>query len=298
MDFSGADAGVIMMSDTIDVSALTIPELNFWFNNNLGTNPCVPYNQLYPEVYNGTAWVTLDTLQQENAGVWSEHFYALGAYVLTGNKLLVRFRAEAGATTSGSAFYHDLVIDDIAVREFSLCRVPVSLSADSITDNSALARWSAGPSMDTAWTVQWGLNGFTLGSGTLTTVQVDSLLLSGLADFTLYDFYVRGHCSPTDTSAWGGPFTFTTPPSCQAPTMLGATGITDNSANLVWTDPNPTQAGNYDIFIGLQGTLADPNTNPNTMPSIGGWNSTSFSLPGLPSNTCFFSIEKPDFLYT
>jgi hypothetical protein len=57
LDFSGTDAGVIMTSDTIDVSAVTIPELNFWFNNNLGTNPCSPYNQIYPEVYNGTAWI-------------------------------------------------------------------------------------------------------------------------------------------------------------------------------------------------------------------------------------------------
>jgi hypothetical protein len=66
------------------------------------------------------------------------------------------------------------------------------LAADSITDMSAIARWSAGPSTDTAWTVQWGLNGFAIGSGTFTTVQVDSLLLSGLADLTAYDFYVRG----------------------------------------------------------------------------------------------------------
>jgi hypothetical protein len=64
---------------------------------------------------------------------------------LPGNKLVVRFRAEAGASTSGSAYYHDLAIDDISVRQYSLCRVPVSLTADSITDASAITKWSAGP---------------------------------------------------------------------------------------------------------------------------------------------------------
>jgi len=245
LDFSGTDAGVIMTSDTIDVSAVTIPELNFWFNNNLGTNPCSPYNQIYPEVYNGTAWITLDTLQQENAGIWTEHFYVLGAYVLPGNKLLVRFRAEAGGTASGYAFYHDLAVDDISVRQYSLCRVPVMLAADSITDMSAIARWSAGPSTDTAWTVQWGLNGFAIGSGTFTTVQVDSLLLSGLADLTAYDFYVRGYCTSGDTSAWAGPFTFTTLPSCVAPINQSVSNITAYVATLHWDSgagPNPDTA--------------------------------------------------------
>ena len=254
MDFSGTDGGVIMMSDTIDVSALTIPELNFWFNNNLGTNPLSPLNQLYVEVYNGSGWSTLDTLQQDNLGIWSEHFYALGAYVLPGDKLLVRFRAEPGGSASGSAFYHDLAIDDISIRQFSLCRVPINLSADNITDNSATTRWSAGPSTDTAWTVQWGLAGFSIGTGTMTTVLVDSLNLSGLADLTTYEFYVRGYCTSGDTSAWAGPFSFTTLPSCVAPTNQSVTAVTAFTSTLRWSagsGPNSDTA--WSILYDLTG---------------------------------------------
>ena len=254
MDFSGSDAGVILMSDTIDVSALTIPELNFWYNNNEGSNGVNPYNTLYVEVYNGTAWVGVDTLQQDNAGVWSEHFYNLLAYVLPGNKLLVRFRAEPGATISGSAFYQDLAIDDISVRQYSLCRVPVTLFADNITDNSAIARWSAGPSADTAWTVQYDLSGFAIGTGTSTTVQVDSLILSGLADYTFYDFYVRGYCTSGDTSAWAGPFTFQTLPTCVEPDSLEAFNLSDTSAYLNWKAGNGANLDTaWSVLYGAQG---------------------------------------------
>ncbi|MDC0015169.1 T9SS type A sorting domain-containing protein [Flavobacteriales bacterium] len=217
MDFSGTDAGVILESDTIDVAALTIPELNFWFNNHLGANPLSPLNQVYVEVYNDTVWATIDTLQQDNLGIWSEHYYNLAAYVPVSNNIVVRFRAEPGATTSGSAFYQDLALDDISVREFTLCRPPVSLTATAVTAISATARWNAGPAGSTTWSIETGTVGFALGTGTYTNVTVDSLNLTGLSPATQYSFYVRGYCTGSDTSAWAGPYTFLT--NCTSDTI-------------------------------------------------------------------------------
>ena len=217
MDFSGTDAGVILESDTIDVAALTIPELNFWFNNHLGANPLSPLNQVYVEVYNDTVWATIDTLQQDNLGIWSEHYYNLAAYVPVSNNIVVRFRAEPGATTSGSAFYQDLALDDISVREFTLCRPPVSLTATAVTAISATARWNAGPAGSTTWSIETGTVGFALGTGTYTNITVDSLNLTGLSPATQYSFYVRGYCTGSDTSAWAGPYTFLT--NCTSDTI-------------------------------------------------------------------------------
>jgi hypothetical protein len=69
--------------------------------------------------------------------------------------------------------------------------------------------------------------------------------LSGLADLTAYDFYVRGYCTSGDTSAWAGPFTFTTLPSCVAPINQSVSNVTAYVATLHWDSgagPNPDTA--------------------------------------------------------
>ncbi|MDA9262372.1 fibronectin type III domain-containing protein, partial [bacterium] len=246
LDYSGTDAGVIMMSDTIDVSSVPKPELSFWFNNNLGTNPCDPFNPLFIEGYDGTSWVVIDLLQQDNLGVWSEHYYDLCSFVLPGNKVLVRFRAEPGATISGSRFYHDLAIDDISVDTLRVnCFQPQALTADSITDFSATLRWGAGCS-DTAWSVKLGLQGFDpLTAGTYTHTNVDTLSVITLNDFVDYDFYVRSYCNLGDTSAWAGPFSFKTLPTCVPPINQTVSNVTEYTATLKWDSgagPNPDTA--------------------------------------------------------
>ncbi|MFT4695394.1 MAG: hypothetical protein ACI8RY_000550 [Urechidicola sp.] len=236
LDYSGTgESGVIMMSDTIDVSLVPKPELSFWFNNNLGTNPCDPFNLVFIEGYDGTSWVVIDLLQQDNLGVWSEHFYDLCSFVMPGNKVLVRFRAESGATISGSRFYHDLAIDDISVDTLRVnCFQPQALIANSITVSTAVLKWGAGCS-DTAWSVKYGGTGFDPATaGIYVHTNIDSLLLTSLNDITTYDFYVRSYCNLGDTSAWAGPFTFTTLPLCIAPTSQSISDLTSSSATLRW----------------------------------------------------------------
>ncbi|MDB4089585.1 fibronectin type III domain-containing protein, partial [Flavobacteriales bacterium] len=268
LDYSGTDAGVIMMSDTIDVSSVPKPELSFWFNNNLGTNLCDPFNPLFIEGYDGTSWVVIDLLQQDNLGVWSEHYYDLCSFVLPGNKVLVRFRAEPGATISGSRFYHDLAIDDISVDTLRVnCFQPQALTADNITDFSAIMKWGAGCS-DTAWSVKYGVTGFDPATaGTYVHTNIDTLLVNTLNDFVLYDFYVRSYCNLGDTSVWAGPFTFQTLPSCVPPVNLSVDSVTAYSATLKWDSgagPNPDTAWSviYDT-MGFSPTMSGTYTHVN-----------------------------------
>lgn len=70
-------------------------------------------------------------------------------------------------------------------------------------DNTkALITWSAAGA--SAWDIQYGLEGFTLGEGTSTTSSTPSKAITGLTD-AAYDFYVRAHCSETQNSDWVGP---------------------------------------------------------------------------------------------
>ena len=55
--------------------------------------------------------------------------------------------------------------------------------------------WTAGGT-ETAWNVEYGLSGFTLGSGgpSTSTSTTPSYSMSGLSDNTSYDVYVQADC--------------------------------------------------------------------------------------------------------
>jgi hypothetical protein len=111
-------------------------------------------------------------------------------------------------------------------------------------------------------------------------------IIPGLADGITYDLYVRANCGASQGPWSLCPTEFTTPPTCLAPVNLTATSITSSTADISWVDSNAPATNNYDILLGLQGTLSDPNLTPQS-PSIPNWNNDTFSLTNLPQNTCF-----------
>ena len=163
------------------------------------------------------------------------------------------------------------------------CLPPIGLSASNIMATSATLTWvdtlNSMPAMD--YDIEL-LLATAPPSGTPTTTGITTTTFNqtGLMPTTSYDYYVRGHCSATDTSVWFGPFTFTTPASCVAPSALTATNITSSSVDLGWTENNAST--DWEIEIGAQGFtptgmatfLGGPVTNPQP-------------LGGLPPNTCF-----------
>ena len=81
------------------------------------------------------------------------------------------------------------------------------LGAYNIVADSASIYWDG--TSQTQWEIEYGTTGFSLGSGTSSVVTNDTIEISGLSSLTQYEFYVRTICSIGDTSAWVGPFTFT-----------------------------------------------------------------------------------------
>ena len=69
--------------------------------------------------------------------------------------------------------------------------------------------WTAGGN-ETAWNVEYGTSGFTLGTGTLTTVSSNPTNISGLTGNTSYDLFVQADCGTSGVGPWAGPFTVTT----------------------------------------------------------------------------------------
>jgi len=89
------------------------------------------------------------------------------------------------------------------------CPQPNNLAANNITSNSADLSWTAGGS-ETSWNIEYGLSGFTQGSGLISNSTSPSHILSGLSSSTFYEYYVQAQCGTNDLSFWTGPFIFNT----------------------------------------------------------------------------------------
>lgn len=89
------------------------------------------------------------------------------------------------------------------------CPDPTTLMANNITATSADLGWTEN-GFATNWNIEWGTAGFTLGTGTMVSDTVNPYSLTGLSASTSYDFYIQADCGG-DSSAWVGPYSFTTP---------------------------------------------------------------------------------------
>lgn len=203
MDQSLTDATVVLEMNDIDVSALTIPYLEFYYWM-CGTGYS-PINHTIIQTWDGSAWNHLDSISTATVG-WEEKGYDLSGRTHGTNLVRVRFIAESGG--SGSDFNGDNVLDDITIKEKPSCANPSNLGATAITATSASIFWTTGGA--TNWNVEYGATGFTQGAGMMLNATNDTVNLTALSPSTDYEFYMRDSCGAGDLSAWAGPFAFTT----------------------------------------------------------------------------------------
>ena len=99
--------------------------------------------------------------------------------------------------------------------EVESCPGLANVMAGNITATSADLSWT---STLTDFVVEWGVDGFTQGTGTLIATSSNPHTLSGLTPNTDYDFYARGVCTPNvDSTDWVGPISFSTPCAVETP---------------------------------------------------------------------------------
>ena len=127
------------------------------------------------------------------------------------------------------------------------CPSPSNLTVTNIMATSADLSWTAGGT-ETLWNVE--IVDVTAG-GTVTGTATDSgvanpFLVSGLTPDNSYEYYVQADCGG-DTSAWVGPFSFSTPPTCPEPSDLTATNIMTTSADLGWTENGSASLYNVEV---------------------------------------------------
>jgi hypothetical protein len=176
--------------------------------------------------------------------------YEYGAYATAvANKSTIRFFLRNYNSDSSwalkSVVYNNTVSNTMRVDSMqgsrqlflanfvSTCSVPSALTTAAISPAGAQLGWTSGGAG--LWNIQYGLPGFTPGTGTsIKAVNTNPYLLNGLVSGTAYEFYVQDSCTGLGSSAWAGPYAFKT---LINPARLGAgTGLTFNGAESIVTD--------------------------------------------------------------
>lgn len=122
---------------------------------------------------------------------------------------------------------------NVSITLAPACPAPNQLSATGINLTSANLTWN---SLGSTFDVEHGLTGFSP-TGIPTHSGVGNPFnITGLAQGTGYQYYVRQDCGVDGTSTWSGPFAFTTlnvGSACEAPIVVGSLPYTttDNTSN-------------------------------------------------------------------
>ncbi|MFK8006229.1 MAG: fibronectin type III domain-containing protein [Saprospiraceae bacterium] len=157
------------------------------------------------------------------------------------------------------------------------CLAPPNVSVDNLTNSSADITWAVSDSADT-YNIEYGLAGFTLGTGTLTNTTDLFLNLTSLMQNTEYQFYIQSDCGSGEMSNFAGPFSFMTLLSCPAPTNVMITDVNSTFVDISW-DASFAAIG-YNIEYGLVGFTLGTGTVINTT-------NLSTTISGLTQNTAY-----------
>ncbi|WP_458627649.1 fibronectin type III domain-containing protein [Winogradskyella sp. PC D3.3] len=90
-----------------------------------------------------------------------------------------------------------------------VCDTVTNISTNSITDDSAAILWETA-NTSASYTVEYGVSGFTLGSGTRISVADTTVNLTGLQANTTYDIYIQTLCNTNNTSLFTDVYSITT----------------------------------------------------------------------------------------
>ncbi len=181
----------------------------------------------------GDTWSTANILKLYTAGnqpsnIGENIVIDLSAYT---GKVKIGFYAASTVTNAD----YNVYIDNFSIDTLATCPKPSALATSNITINSIDFNWTENGTA-TSWQVEYGVNGFTLGSGTKTLASTTSLYsASSLSSATEYSFYVRAICGAGDTSKWSGPISaFTLCAAYNAPFYTNFENDIDGAAPLCW----------------------------------------------------------------
>ncbi|MCR5445301.1 MAG: fibronectin type III domain-containing protein, partial [Bacteroidales bacterium] len=136
----------------------------------------------------------IDTLDYSDQAASSIHSAEVSFAEYTGTGKYIVFYAPAFNVTTSN--YNTVYLDDITLRLIPNCFWPSEVALDSIATDAAVISWTPDPrtTNPSYWEVEYGVEGFTLGEGSVEQAYETSITLTGLDVNTGYDVYVRANC--------------------------------------------------------------------------------------------------------
>jgi subtilisin family serine protease len=191
-----------LSSAPINVSALTNPELSFWYHMYGATIGTLNVAVEYP--YGSGNYTNVWTLSGDKGNVWTKATVSLATYI--GQTIGLRFEGIVGSSYTG-----DIAIGDVTIANGLVvtCPPPSAFSINNVTNTSITLNWtSTAPLVN----IEYGISNFTQGSGSVINGAVNSsMTISGLTIGQTYDFYIQSNCGTGNTSTWVGPVSVTVP---------------------------------------------------------------------------------------
>ncbi|MEY4903573.1 MAG: hypothetical protein RLZZ292_1388, partial [Bacteroidota bacterium] len=134
----------------------------------------------------------------------------------------------------GGVFVLVLSFFSVEIDAQQTCLPPSNLTATNLTSLSATLNWQSNNSpAETTWEVELlPKNTLPTGMPTYTNIALKPFVLAGLSPLKTYDYYVRANCGVGLSSAWAGPFSFTTAMQNPSPCRMNLP-IADNSCSAV-----------------------------------------------------------------
>ncbi len=198
-------AAAELTSPLLDVSGLTSPYLEFSYHMYGAT-----IANLYIQVWDGSAFVTVDSIVGQQQGTQSLPWETKGIDIssVAGATTQIRFLG-----TKGSSYTGDISLDDIIVMEAPACASPGNPTTVAMTAAGIDITWTA-PAGTAPASYNWiavpedeGTTSTNAISGTATTT---SATITGLTSGSTYDIFVQADCGG-DSSTWAGPLTESAP---------------------------------------------------------------------------------------
>lgn len=143
-----------------------------------------------------STFVGIDTIEcTANLGVW-ETFEEIELYSYIGQGKYIAFLAQGDLNG-----YIDICIDDIEVDLIPNCYKPTLPYISDVSSTTSTIGWNERNSPPAqSWIIEYGPDGFAVGTGTQQVATSNPYTISGLQPRTVYNFYVRSVCIYGDTS--------------------------------------------------------------------------------------------------
>lgn len=151
----------------------------------------------------------------------------------------------------GYFYYGSLTDFSITITGGTDCAGVSDILISSIGTDSVSLSWTAGGT-EMEWEIEYGLAGFTPGTGTSVLSTDLTETINGLTENTEYDFYIAAICGPADTSSalWAPALT-----NCQTVTGMGMCESFESDSETIgcWRAVNANEDEDYEWTI--QGDL-------------------------------------------